>query len=142
MVTKTTNPVVTDPISADLKKVMRQLKLGRMLDTLPERLTLARQQHLSHAAFLELVLADEATRRDTSSAARRARDAGLDPAMRLDTWDDSAAVRYDRTLWTDLTSLRFLDGPTGHCSWALSGSARPIWPPHSGTSLYVAAFPP
>ncbi len=44
-----------------------------MLDTLPERLTLARQQHLSHAAFLELVLADEVTRRDTSSAAPRPR---------------------------------------------------------------------
>lgn len=37
-------PVVNDTISPDLKKVMRQLKLGRMLDTLPERLTLARQQ--------------------------------------------------------------------------------------------------
>lgn len=108
-----TKPTVTDPISPDLKNVMRQLKLGRMLDTLPERLTLARQQHLSHAAFLELVLADEATRRDTSSAARRARDAGLDTAMRLDSWDDTAAVRYDRTLWTDLTSLRFIDGPYG-----------------------------
>jgi hypothetical protein len=53
VVTKT---VVSDPISTDLKRVMRQLKLGRMLDTLPDRLTLARQQHLSHAAFLELVL--------------------------------------------------------------------------------------
>lgn len=108
-----TKPVVTDPISTDLKQVMRQLKLGRMLDTLPERLTLAHQQHLSHAAFLELILADEATRRDNSSAARRAREAGLDAAMRLDSWDDTAAVRYDRTLWTDLTSLRFLDGPHG-----------------------------
>ena len=94
---------------------MRQLKLGRMLDTLPERLTLARQRHLSHVAFLELVLADEAARRDTSSAARRARVAGLDPAMRLDTWDESAAIRYDRALWTELTSLRFLDGPHGAC---------------------------
>lgn len=56
-----------------MKKVMRQLKPSPMLDTLPERLALARQQHLSHAAFLELALADEATRRDTSSAARRAR---------------------------------------------------------------------
>ena len=81
MVTKPTKPVVTDPVSADLKKVMRQLKLGRILDTLPERLILARQRQLSHAAFLELVLADEATRRDTSSAARRARDAGLDPGL-------------------------------------------------------------
>ncbi|VBA62339.1 hypothetical protein [Mycobacterium attenuatum] len=51
--TKPTKPIVTDPISADLKRVMRQLKLGPMLDTLPERLVLARQQHLSHAAFLE-----------------------------------------------------------------------------------------
>lgn len=113
MVTTPAKEVVIDPISADLKKVMRQLKLSPMLDTLPERLALARHQQLSHAAFLELVLADEATRRDTSSAARRARAAGLDPAMRLDTWDEDAAVRYDRTVWTDLTSLRFLDAAHG-----------------------------
>jgi DNA replication protein DnaC len=124
-----TKHIVRDPISADLKRVMRQLKLGRMLDTLPERLTLARQQHLSHAAFLELVLADEATRRDTSSAARRARDAGLDPAMRLDTWDDTAAVRYDHTL--DLTSLRFLDGPHG----ALLLGAVGVGKTHLATAL-------
>jgi DNA replication protein DnaC len=131
VVTKSSTPVVTDPISFDLKRVMRQLKLGKMLDTLPERLTLARQQHLSHAAFLELVLADEATRRDTSSAARRARDAGLDPAMRLDTWDESAAVRYDHTLWTDLTSLRFLDGPHG----ALVLGAVGVGKTHLATAL-------
>lgn len=131
MVTKPTKPIVTDPISADLKRVMRQLKLGRMLDTLPDRLTLARQQHLSHAAFLELVLADEATRRDTSSAARRARDAGLDAAMRLESWDESAAVRYDRTLWTDLTSLRFLDGPHG----ALLLGAVGVGKTHLATAL-------
>jgi hypothetical protein len=97
VVTKPTKDVITEPLSADLKKAMRQLKLGRMLDTLPERLILARQRHLSHAAFLELVLADEATRRDTSSAARRARAAGLDPAMHLETWDETAAIRYDHT---------------------------------------------
>lgn len=112
MVAKT---IVEEPISTDLKRVLRQLKLSPMLDTLPERLILAKQQHLSHVAFLELVLADEATRRDTTSAARRARTAGLDPAMRLDTWDDTAGVRYDRTLWAELTSLRFLDGPHGAC---------------------------
>ena len=86
-----TKTVVQDPISPDLKQVLRRLKLGKMLDTLPDRLTLAKQQHLSHAAFLELVLADEATRRDTTSAARRAHTAGLDPGMRIDTWDDTAA---------------------------------------------------
>lgn len=38
-------------------------------DPLPERITLAKQQHLPHADFLELVLADEVARRDTHSAA-------------------------------------------------------------------------
>ncbi len=82
-------------------------------------------------AFLELALADEATRRDTSSAARRARAAGLDPAMLLDIWDESAAIRYDRALWTELTSLRFLDGPHGAC---LLGALR-VGKTHLATAL-------
>jgi hypothetical protein len=94
------NATVNDPVSSELKQVLRRLKLGKMLDTLPERIALARQQHLSHPAFLELVLADEATRRDSDSARLRAGKAGLDPGMRLETWDDTAAVRYDQTLWT------------------------------------------
>lgn len=106
---------VTDPISGELTSLLRRLKLGKMLDTLPERLALAKQQHLSHMAFLELILADEATRRDSDSARLRARKAGLDPGMRLDTWDEQAAINYDRTLWNDLASLRFLDGPHGAC---------------------------
>jgi DNA replication protein DnaC len=104
---------VTDPVGADLRTTLRALKLGQMLDTLPERLTLARQQKLAHADFLELVLADEVTRREAKSAGLRAKAAGLDPVLRLDTWDESAAVRYDRQLWNELTSLRFLDGPHG-----------------------------
>ena len=85
--TPTPAPVLADPVSAELKAILRNLKLGKLLDTLPDRLALARQQQLPHADFLELVLADEVTRRDTNSAALRARAAGLDPAMRLDTWD-------------------------------------------------------
>jgi DNA replication protein DnaC len=109
----TAGPVLSDPVSADLKQVLRTLKLGQLLHTLPERLTLARQQNLPHADFLHLVLADEVTRRDTNSAALRARAAGLDPGMRLDTWDPTAAVRLDHQLWNELTTLRFLDAPHG-----------------------------
>jgi len=105
--------MTTDIISPDLKTTLRRFKLSRMLDTLPERLTLAKQQQLAHADFLELVLADEVTRRDTNSAALRARAAGLDPGMRLESWDTTAAVRFDQQLWNELTSLRFLDGPHG-----------------------------
>lgn len=111
--TKTNAPAPANPISPDLKQVLRTLKLGKLLDTLPERLTLAKQQQLAHAEFLELVLADEVARRDTNSAALRARAAGLDPAMRLETWDATAAIRFDQQLWNELTSLRFLDAPHG-----------------------------
>jgi DNA replication protein DnaC len=104
---------IRDAVSPDLRTTLRALKLGQMLATLPDRLTLARQQKMTHADFLELVLADEHARREAKSAGLRARAAGLDAGMRLDTWDDTAAITYDRQLWNELVSLRFLDGPHG-----------------------------
>jgi DNA replication protein DnaC len=101
-------PVVTP----ELKALLRRVKLGRCLDTLPERLALAQTGHMGHAEFLELVLADEVSRRETSSAALRARTAGLDPAMTLDRWDDTAQLTYDRNVWNELCSLRFVE--SGH----------------------------
>jgi len=106
-------PPLPDPVSGELKQLLRALKLGKLIDTLPDRLALARQQQLAHADFLELLLADEVTRRDANSASLRARAAGLDPAMRLETWDSSAKVRYDQQLWNELVSLRFLDAAHG-----------------------------
>lgn len=105
-----TGPAPT--VSPELTALLRKVKLGRLLDTLPERLALARTNKLAHAEFLELVLADEVTRRDTSSAALRARTAGLDPAMTLERWDDSTDARFDQQTWAELTSLRFIDA--GH----------------------------
>jgi len=95
-------------ISPDLKTVLRRLRLGRMLDTLPERFTLARQQKIPHPDFLLLVLGDEASRRDSQSATVRAQRAHLDPAMQLEAWDPSARVTFDQALWNELVSLRFL----------------------------------
>jgi len=104
---------MTGVVGPDLRVTLKSLKLGQMLDTLPDRLALARQQKMAHADFLQLVLADEVSRREAKSASLRARAAGLDASMRLDTWDESAAVSYDRQLWHELVSLRFLDGPHG-----------------------------
>jgi DNA replication protein DnaC len=95
-------------VSAELKALLRRLKLGRLLDTLPERLALARTNHLPHHDFLEMLLADEVTRRDRQSTMRRAQIAHLDPQMQLDTWDEDSPVTLDRQLWAELTSLRFL----------------------------------
>jgi len=114
--TTSTNPTVSggpaDPVGADLSTTLRALKLGGMSTTLPERLVLARQRSMGHAAFLQLVLGDEVTRRESRSAMLRARTAGLDPTMRLDTWDEPADLTYDRALLSDLTSLRFTEA--GH----------------------------
>ena len=95
-------------VSADLKALMRRLKLGQLLDTLPERLALARSNRLPHHDFLEMLLADEVARRDRKSAQLRAKAAHLDPQMQLHAWDDTAAITLDQQLWAELTSLRFL----------------------------------
>jgi DNA replication protein DnaC len=99
-------------ISAELKGLLRAVKLGRCTDTLPERLALAKSKGLGHAEFLELVLADEVTRRETSSAALRARGAGLDPDMCFENWDPATKVTYDHQTFDELCSLRFVDA--GH----------------------------
>jgi len=99
-------------ISPELRGLLRRVKLGRCLDTLPERLALAQTGGMGHAEFLEMVLADEVTRRETASADLRARAASLDPSMRLEVWDDTAKVSFDRATWNELVSLRFVD--SGH----------------------------
>jgi DNA replication protein DnaC len=100
-------------VDAELKALLRKVKLGRCLDTLPERLALARAEQLPHADFLTLLLADEVERRDRSSAALRARAAKLDPAMRIDTFSTDSGAVFDRELWNELCSLRFLDDARG-----------------------------
>ena len=99
----------TATVDPDLAATLRRLKLGQIIDTLPERLALAKANKLSHAEFLQIVLADEVTRRDTTSASRRARTAGLDPSMILQRWDTTANVTYDRHVFDELCSLRFVD---------------------------------
>jgi DNA replication protein DnaC len=106
---------VTPPapgITPELRQLLRRLKLGQIMPTLPERLALARANSLSHAEFLELICSDEVTRRDATSAQRRARAAGLDAAMRLDQWDPAAKITYDRAVLDELFSLRFVTDAT------------------------------
>ena len=93
-----------DPVSPDLKSVLKRLRLGRMIDTLPERLTLARQQKMAHADFLLLALGDEVSRRDGQATVTRAQRAHLDPALQLEAWDPTAKVTYDHALLEPILS--------------------------------------
>lgn len=101
--------MTTDVIQPELQTVLRRLKLGRLLDTLPDRLTLARQQKMPHQDLLLLALSDEVSRRDSAAVSGRAARAQLDPDQQLERWDPSAKVTYDKTLLNELVSLRFLD---------------------------------
>ncbi len=101
--------MTTETISADLTLVLRRLKLSGLLNTLPERLTLARGQMTPYQDFLLLLLADEVSRRDGLSATLRAQRAHLDSAMQLEAWDASANVTFDKMLLNDLASLRFVE---------------------------------
>lgn len=98
-----------DLLSPTLKKLLKRLKLGPMLDTLPERLVLARQQKMPHEDWLELIFADEVQRRDRLEAQNRATKGALDRTMTLEAWDDSAKVTFDRALWAEIVTLRFLE---------------------------------
>lgn len=97
-------------ISVELRDALKRLRLGRILDTLPERLSLAEKDDLPLQDFLLLVLSDENSRRQSSAAQRRADDAGLDPDMVMARWDKTAKVHYDRRVLSELTTLRFIEG--------------------------------
>jgi DNA replication protein DnaC len=97
---------VLDPA---LVSALKKLKLGHVADTLPDRFVLAEKQELSFESVLLLVLSDEIARRESTSAERRSREAGLDPAMTIERWDPSAKVTYDKRVFAELMSLRFIE---------------------------------
>jgi DNA replication protein DnaC len=99
----------TPTVSPELKVLMRKLRLGQLLTTLPERLALAKSHNLAHMEFLEQLFSDEVTRRDGDSAGRRAKAARLDPHMVLEAWDEEAKITYDRVVWSELISMRFVE---------------------------------
>ena len=95
-------------ITSELKPLLKRLKLGAMMDTLPERLTLARRDQLDYAAFLQILLADEVGRRDNRNLEVRLQKAGFEEICRLDDFDWTAGITLDRRLVDAAFSLDFL----------------------------------
>ena len=96
-------------LNSELVVALKRLKLGRIVDTLSERLVLADKQEMSFDDLLLLILTDEIARRDNTAADLRASVARLDPLMRLETWDKTSKVSFDKRMLAELTSLRFLE---------------------------------
>lgn len=96
-------------ISPELTAAFKRLRLGGLLPTLAERLTMAEKQSTPLEDVLLMLLSDEISRRDSTAATRRADQAGLDPDMLLERWDKSAKVSYDKRVLNELVSLRFVE---------------------------------
>lgn len=98
----------TPLVNPELVTALKRLRLGRIVETLPERLVLADKQQMPLEDVLLLVLTDEIARRDATAAQSRARQADLDPGMRFELWDKTAKVSFDKRMLNELVSLRFL----------------------------------
>ena len=93
---------------SELKPLLKRLKLGAMLDTLPERMTLARRDQLDYAVFLQIILADEVSRRDNHNVEIRLQKAGFEDICRLEDFNWTSSIRLDRRLLDSVFSLAFL----------------------------------
>ena len=92
----------------DLAPLLKTLKLSAMLDTLPERIALARRDQLDYAAFLEIILADEVSRRENRRIETRLNRAGFEETCRLEDFDWTAEITLDRRLLDAAFSLDFI----------------------------------
>ena len=104
-----------------LKPKLARLKLSGMLDTLSERLSQALSEKWSYTQFLDILLTDEAERRDFKQLGRRLTKSGLSPDKTLETFDFSFNPRIHAPTLRELATCRFVEraenvflvGPSG-----------------------------
>lgn len=95
-------------LDPDLVRLLKRLKLGQLIPTLPDRLALARAQRLDYAAFLTLLLADEVQRREQQALERHLDQAGFEERVTLETFDWTSPVHVDRQQLQHVFTLQFL----------------------------------
>jgi len=95
--------------TSELKPLLKRLRLGYLLNTLPERLALARRDQIDYAAFLQIILADEVTRRDNRNLEMHLQKAGFEEICRLEDFDWTSQITVDRRLVDAVFSLDFLN---------------------------------
>ena len=103
----------------ELTPLLKQLRLGQMATTLPERIALARREQLDYASFLEIILSDEVNRR-----AHRRIEVRLNGAVsrRPAGWRTSTGRRPSP--WTPIAGRRLLPGVSGQARTRAAGGTR------------------
>lgn len=93
----------------ELTPLLKRLKMGSVLATLPERLALARRDQLDYASFLQILLTDEVNRREQRRLELHLQKAGFEEICRMEDFDWTAKITLDRRLLDAVFSLDFLD---------------------------------
>jgi DNA replication protein DnaC len=107
--------------TAELKHLLKALRLSPLLSTLPERVAYAKGNKLTHLEFLELLLSDEVERRNHGALQRRLQSAKVDHDQVLERFDWEAKITLDRDRlkaligleWVERRENVILTGPVG-----------------------------
>ena len=92
----------------ELAPLLKRLKLGAVMNTLPERVALARREELDYSSFLQIILSDEVNRRDYRRLEIRLQKANFEEICRLEDFDWTAPITVDRRLIDAVFSMDFL----------------------------------
>jgi DNA replication protein DnaC len=92
-----------------LEERMKTLKLFGMLETLDVRLSQATSGELGHVELLEVLLEDEAQRRDVAGLERRIKAARFEQLCSIEEFDFSYNPKIPAAKIRDLATLRFVE---------------------------------
>ncbi|PKN95980.1 MAG: hypothetical protein CVU43_23065 [Chloroflexi bacterium HGW-Chloroflexi-5] len=118
-----------------LKPKLSRLKLSGMLESLQNRLEQAMKEKWSFTEFLDILITDEAERRDFKQLSRRLAKSELDPTKTYETFDFSFNRKIPETTLKELSMCQFIGkkqnvflvGPSGvgksHLAQALGHEA-------------------
>lgn len=95
--------------TAELKHLLKRLRLSGLLSTLPERVAYAKANKLTHLEFMELLLSDEAERRSHGALQRRLHSARVDHNHVMERFDWDAKITLDRDQLKVLIGLQWIE---------------------------------
>jgi DNA replication protein DnaC len=108
------------PITDELERLLRRLRLPYVRRAAPEVIATATAQRWEHAEVLRALLAEEAAGRDQATISTRRRSSGLPAGKTFDAWEPAASAippqtqQALRTLeWVDRAEVLVACGPSG-----------------------------
>jgi DNA replication protein DnaC len=116
----TITPPTPPPITEELDRLLRRLRLPYMRKAAPEVIATAAAQRWEHSEVLRMLLAEEAAGRDRATIGTRRRASGLPAGKTFDAWEPAASAipkptqQALQTLeWVDRAEVLCVCGPSG-----------------------------